>query len=89
LLFTLFALFVAAAGGLRLTALRGQEVFVIRFLAFGCYLIPLAVLELYFRAQRAGTAGKLITAGVVSGMTLVMGLGIGGAMMGMWLPRVI
>lgn len=62
---------------------------IVRFLAFGCYLIPLAALELYFRATRAGAASKLITAGVVSGMTLVMALGIVGAMMGMWLPRVI
>ncbi len=61
----------------------------VRFLAFGCYLIPLAGLELHFRAARAGAASKLITAGVVSGMTLVMALGIVGAMMGMWLPRVI
>ena len=61
----------------------------VRFLAFGCYLIPLAGLELYFRAARAGAASKLITAGVVSGMTLVMALGIVGAMMGMWLPRVV
>ncbi len=60
----------------------------VRFLAYGCYLVPLALLELYFRAQRAGSTAKLAMAALVAAMTLVMGLGIVGAAMGMWLPRV-
>ncbi|MDO9474101.1 MAG: DUF2306 domain-containing protein [Caulobacter sp.] len=60
----------------------------VRFLAYGCYLVPLAVLELYFRAQRAGPAARVATAAVVGVLTLVMALGILGAAMGMWLPRV-
>lgn len=61
----------------------------VRFLAYGCYLVPLAGLELYFRAQRGGPAVRLAVAGLVITMTLVMGLGVVGAAMGMWLPRVV
>lgn len=61
----------------------------VRFLAYGCYLVPLAVLELYFRAQRGGPAVRLVVAGLVITMTLVMALGVVGAAMGMWLPRVV
>ena len=42
----------------------------------GCYLLPLAVLEIYLRAKaHGGTAGRFMAAGVVGASTLVMGLG--------------
>lgn len=58
------------------------------FLAFGQYLIPLAVLQLYFRAQesRAPWGQSLMAASLVV-MTVAMGAGIFAAAMGMWLPR--
>lgn len=60
----------------------------VRFWAFGCYLVPLAVLELYLRAQDRGTlAGRYVMAGGLAVLTLGTGIGIVGAAMGMWLPR--
>lgn len=57
------------------------------FLNFGCYLIPLAVLEAYFAAQRASSAGpKYAAAGLVLASTAVMGVGIFGTIALMWGP---
>ncbi|QNQ11835.1 DUF2306 domain-containing protein [Sphingomonas alpina] len=60
----------------------------VRFWAYGCYLLPLAVLELYLLAQgRSGPAGKLAMAGLLFVLSAGVGIGIFGAFMGMWLPR--
>ena len=60
----------------------------VRFWAFGCYLVPLAVLELYLRARdRSGPPGKVAMAGALFVLTAGVGIGIFGAVMGMWLPR--
>ena len=58
------------------------------FLAFAQYLLPLAVLELYFRVQASGGARTrfAMTAGL-GAATLVTATGIGAASMIMWLPR--
>ena len=58
------------------------------FLAFAQYLLPLAVLELYFRAQASGNARARIamTAGL-GAATLVTATGIAAATAIMWLPR--
>jgi hypothetical protein len=57
------------------------------FLAFGCFLIPLAGLELYLRtSERAGPLGKLVTASGVSGLAALTGIGVFGAYMMMWRP---
>jgi hypothetical protein len=55
---------------------------------FGSYLIPLAVLELYFLAKRNGAFAKLATAGVVTLAALATAVGVAGATMVMWLPRI-
>lgn len=56
-------------------------------LAFGCYLIPLAVLEIYFAAQRSEYASaKFAAAGLVLFMTSVMAVGIFGTIAMMWAP---
>lgn len=57
-------------------------------LAFGQYLLPLAMLEIYFRAQRAGSPGRFATAATLLMLTIAMGAGIFAATMGMWLPRI-
>ena len=47
------------------------------FLTFGQYLIPLAVLELYFRAQdHHGALRRMAMAGLLFGLTLAMGTGL-------------
>ncbi len=55
---------------------------------YGSYLIPLAMLELYLWAKRNGAAAKIATAGLVTlgaGATVV---GVVGATLIMWLPRI-
>jgi len=57
------------------------------FLAFANSLVPLAVLELYLRAQtRSGVPGRIAMAAALFVLTVAMGIGIFGATMGMWLP---
>jgi hypothetical protein len=59
------------------------------FLAFAQYLLPLAILELYFRTQdHAGAAGRFAMAAGLVVLTLAMGVGIFTATVGMWLPRI-
>ena len=56
-------------------------------LAFGSYLIPLVVLELYLRAQRSPSPlHKRLASALVLLMTAFMAIGIGGAVAFMWGP---
>lgn len=56
-------------------------------LQFGCYLVPLGVLELYFRAQRTGSlAMRRAVAALIVLMTVVMAAGIFGTVALMWGP---
>lgn len=58
------------------------------FLGFGQYVLPLAVFELYLRAQAGGSAPQRVAMAVgLMVLTLAMGAGIFAATMGMWLPR--
>jgi hypothetical protein len=60
----------------------------VRFWAFGCYLVPLVLLELYLRAQDRGTArARYAMAIALAVLTLGTAIGVFGAVMGMWLPR--
>ena len=59
------------------------------FLSFAQYLVPLVALEIYLRAQdRAGTTGRFAVATGLLVLTVAMGVGIFGATMGLWLPRI-
>lgn len=61
----------------------------ITFLIFGQYLIPLAVVELYILVQnRSRQHEKIMMALFLILLTVLTGIGIFGATMGMWLPRV-
>ena len=56
-------------------------------LAFGQYIVPLAVLELYLRAQNAASAAKrMAMAGALFVLTLAMGAGIFAVTMARWVP---
>lgn len=58
------------------------------FLAFAQYLLPLALLELYLRAQQnRRRLVQLAAAALLTLATLVMAAGIAGAALVMWLPR--
>lgn len=57
------------------------------FWSYGNYLVPLAVLELYFWAQdRGGSGAKVGVATLLVLLTVAMGAGIAGAAFGMWWP---
>jgi hypothetical protein len=57
-------------------------------ISFLCYLLPLAVLELYMRAcDSTKAAGKWMTTGLMLVGTAVTALGIFGAWMFMWSPN--
>lgn len=59
------------------------------FMAFGSYLVPLAVLEIYLRAQdRPGALRRMATAGMLFVLTLGMGAGIVAVGMAIWVPQV-
>lgn len=58
------------------------------FLTFAQYLLPLGMLELYLRARDSGgPVRRFAVAGAIAAFTLVTGIGIIGASMVMWLPR--
>jgi uncharacterized membrane protein len=59
------------------------------FMSFGQYLIPLAVLEIYLRAQdRPGVLRRMATAGMLFVVTLVMVAGLFAVAMAQWVPQV-
>jgi uncharacterized membrane protein/predicted negative regulator of RcsB-dependent stress response len=59
------------------------------FMSFGQFLIPLAVLEIYLRAQdRPGALRRLATAGMLFVLTLVMGAGLFAVALAQWVPQV-
>ncbi|MBY0504104.1 MAG: DUF2306 domain-containing protein [Bryobacteraceae bacterium] len=59
------------------------------FLTFAQYLLPLACLEIYLRAQRGGsTVVRYGVAGALTVLTILTASGIAAATLGMWLPRV-
>ncbi len=58
------------------------------FLVYAQTLLPLAALELYFRAQRSDVAArKWSAAAVIAVLALATAGGVVGATMGLWLPR--
>jgi hypothetical protein len=57
------------------------------FLAFAQYLLPLAVLQLYFHVQSRSAGARLAMAAGLGALTLMTAAGIAAASMIMWLPR--
>lgn len=56
---------------------------------FGCYLLPLVILEFYLRAKNHGSVhAKWMVAGTLTVFTLLMSAGIFGITNFMWLPLV-
>ena len=61
--------------------------FVPSFWEFGCYLVPLAVLELYLRAKAGGGApARLAAAGLLGGLAVLTLVGTFGVYLIMWRP---
>jgi uncharacterized membrane protein len=59
------------------------------FMNFAQYLVPLAVLEIYLRAQdSAGALQRMAAAAALLVVTLAMGAGIAAVTMAIWLPQV-
>jgi uncharacterized membrane protein len=58
------------------------------FMTFAQYLVPLAVLEIYLRAQdQPGALRRMATAGMLFVLTLVMGAALFGVAMAQWVPQ--
>jgi uncharacterized membrane protein len=61
----------------------------VTFMAFGQYLVPLAILEVYLRAQvRPGALRRIATAAMLFVATLGMAAGLFTLTMAMWVPQV-
>jgi uncharacterized membrane protein len=59
------------------------------FMTFAQFLIPLAVLEIYLRAQdRPGAVRRMATAGLLFVLTLVMAAGLFAVATAQWVPQV-
>jgi len=59
------------------------------FMSFAQYLVPLAVLEIYLRAQdRPDALRRMATAGMLFVLTLVMCAGIFAVAMAQWVPQI-
>jgi tetratricopeptide (TPR) repeat protein len=59
------------------------------FMAFGQYLVPLAILEIYLRAQdRPGALRRIATAGMLFALTLIMAAGLFAVATAVWVPQV-
>jgi tetratricopeptide (TPR) repeat protein len=59
------------------------------FISFAQYLVPLAVLEIYFRVQDRGrTTGRFAMAAGLFVLTIALGAGILAVTMAIWLPTV-
>ena len=58
-------------------------------MSFAQYLFPLAILEIYLRAQdRPGALRRMATAGILVVLTLAMGAGSFAVAMAIWVPQV-
>jgi hypothetical protein len=59
------------------------------FMSFAQYLVPLALLEIYLRAQdRPGALRRMATAGMLFVLVLAMGAGIFAITIAIWVPQV-
>ncbi|HEY0702152.1 MAG TPA: DUF2306 domain-containing protein [Candidatus Acidoferrales bacterium] len=84
-MFTLWMIAMGGPVGFDATTFTGPF---LNFMAFGAYLLPLAILELYLLAQKSPLAGRRMTmAAALFVITLLMGAGAGAAAFGDWIPR--
>jgi uncharacterized membrane protein len=83
---SLAAMIAAGTGTFDLTALKGS---VLTFMTFAQYIVPLAVLELYFWTQRRGgrVASLAMAAGLVA-ISLTMGAGVAAASIAVFVPSI-
>ena len=83
---TLAAMIAAGTGTLDISALKGS---VLTYLTFGQYVVPLAVLELYFWTQRSGgRAARLAMASGLVVISLITGAGVAAASIGIFVPSI-
>jgi hypothetical protein len=82
----LAAMIASGTGAFDLTALKGSF---LTLLTFGQYVVPLAVLELYFWTQRrGGRAARLAMAAGLVAIALTMGAGVAAASVGLFVPAI-
>ncbi len=82
----LVSVILAGAGALDVTVIQGPVQTVV---IFAQYCVPLAILELFFWSKaRGGSPARLVMAGVLAALTLVMGAGIGAASAAIFVPNI-
>jgi uncharacterized membrane protein len=82
----LTAMIAAGTGAFDLTALKG---WVLTLMTFGQYIVPLAVLELYFWTQlRGGRAARFALAAGLVAIALTTGAGVAAASVGIFVPSI-
>ncbi len=82
----LAAMLAAGTGAFDLTLLKGS---VLTVITFAQYIVPLAVLELYFWTQRrGGRAARLAMAAGLVAIGLTTGVGVAAASMGLFVPAI-
>jgi uncharacterized membrane protein len=82
----LLATIAAGTGSFDLSVLKGWVLIVI---TFAQYIIPLAVLELYFWTQlRGGRAARLAMAAGLVGISVIMGAGVAAASVAIFVPTI-
>jgi uncharacterized membrane protein len=80
------AMIASGTGAFDLTVLKGSF---LTFLTYGQFVIPLAVLELYFRTQlRGGRVAKLAMAAGMVAISLTMGAGVAAASVAIFVPSI-
>jgi hypothetical protein len=83
---TLISFILAGAGALDVSVLKGP---ILTVVSFAQYVVPLALLQLYFWCQtRGGPAARLSMAGALVVATLVMGAGIAAASAAIFVPNI-
>ncbi|GGA80088.1 hypothetical protein GCM10011369_22580 [Neiella marina] len=59
------------------------------FLSFACYLLPMAIVEIYFWAKKQSSSSTVWSgAAVMTGGAVITLIGVGAAIMLMWAPRI-
>lgn len=75
---------IGVAAWIALTPFGAQSFFV--FWSFGAYLVPLAIYDLYLRAQKGAAPAQFAMAASIVALTLIMGAGEVSAFLRFWRP---
>ncbi len=81
-------LVVSAALFIRAGLILGVPLRFFTLMSFGQYLVPLAMLELYWRARDGGAVSRTAMAACLSVVTLALSVGLAGTSVFLWWPQI-